>query len=141
MVKCAIDKKSHLVILSRDNDYGQDIEKEPHLNDHLRQEFSERVSKKRKVRLCRTITEALGYLNVKVTPEEREQESKEYKLDKSLVAADAVRPEVRWAEVRKWLIDEPGSSPIADALRKLQIGNIVLYDEPTGGKPEEDWLK
>lgn len=56
MVHCATTQKAELVIVSRDSDYGALFDGKAYVNDHLKQEFSERVSKKRKLllytRLC-----------------------------------------------------------------------------------------
>lgn len=46
MVHCAIERKAGLVIVTRDSDYGITIDSRSFINDHLRQEFSERVSRR-----------------------------------------------------------------------------------------------
>ena len=75
MVACAIKHKAELVILTRDSDYGREVDSTFYLNDHLRQEFSERVSKKRRVYLCKSIAVALRHFGVKVTKEEEAEEA------------------------------------------------------------------
>src|SRR6202035_1447324 len=70
MIECANAESAGLVIVSRDFDYGVDFEGKHYLNEHLRQEFSDRVSKKRKVVLCRLLSEALKYFNIPVTAAE-----------------------------------------------------------------------
>jgi len=67
MIYCAAARKADLVIISRDADYGVAIDKRCHLNDHLRQEFRERVSSRRKVILFNRLTEGLKYFNVNVS--------------------------------------------------------------------------
>jgi PIN domain len=76
MIDCAIVHKAELVIVSRDSDYGITIDGASLINDHLAQEFSERVSKKRKVTLFTKLSDALKLLRVHVTSQE-EQEEKE----------------------------------------------------------------
>lgn len=74
MIACAIARKAELVIVSRDSDYGITIDGTSLINDHLAQEFSERVSKKRKVTLLYKLSDALKLLSVHVTPQEEQEE-------------------------------------------------------------------
>jgi hypothetical protein len=67
MIYCAAVRKAELVIISRDADYGVAIDNKCHLNDHLRQEFKERVSSRRKVLLFDRLTEGLKYFKVNVS--------------------------------------------------------------------------
>ena len=75
MVHCAQERKAGLVIVTRDSDYGLTIGKESYVNDALRQEFSERVSQKRHLRLYSRLSDALKLFNVEVTAQEEESES------------------------------------------------------------------
>jgi hypothetical protein len=75
MVYCAIQKKAGLVIVTRDSDYGVTIGNESYINDHLRQEFSERVSRKRSLRLYARLSDALKLFNVRVTEQGEASES------------------------------------------------------------------
>jgi hypothetical protein len=74
MIDCAIRKGAELVIVSRDADYGLSIEKRAFLNDHLRHEFYERVSAKRKVLLYTLLSDALDHFKVPVTQQEKKEE-------------------------------------------------------------------
>ncbi|MBX7134175.1 MAG: PIN domain-containing protein [Fimbriimonadaceae bacterium] len=76
MVHCAKSQNAELVIVSRDSDFGAVIDGVAYINDHLKQEFAERVSKKRKVLLYHKLSDALKHFDVKVTKaEEQEEES------------------------------------------------------------------
>jgi hypothetical protein len=75
MVHCAILRKAGLVIVTRDSDYGVTAGSECFVNDALRQEFSERVSRKRKLLLYSRLSDALRFFEVPVTDEEEESES------------------------------------------------------------------
>jgi len=75
MVHCARERTAGLVIVTRDSDYGVTLDKESYINDALRQEFSERVSRKRSLRLCSRLSDALKLFNVKVTAQEEATES------------------------------------------------------------------
>ena len=75
MLRCAIDQKAELVIVTRDTDYGAIIEGESYINDHLKQEFHERVNKQRKLVLTSRLTEALKHFKIRVTPREVQAEA------------------------------------------------------------------
>ncbi len=74
MIDCATERGAELVIVTRDTDYGCDFEGQTLPNDHLAQEFSERVSRKRKIILCRRLSDALKHFEVAVTAEEEAEE-------------------------------------------------------------------
>lgn len=74
MIHCAVAKKAELVIVSRDSDYGVTYENKSYINDHLKQEFSERVSRKREILLYGKLSEALKHFAVPVTVDEEKEE-------------------------------------------------------------------
>lgn len=74
MIECAISQNAELVIVSRDSDYGIVFENKGYPNDHLQQEFRERVSRKRKLLLYHKVSEALQHFQVTVTEKERQEE-------------------------------------------------------------------
>lgn len=74
MIECANSQKAELVIVSRDSDYGISFDNKTFLNDHLRQEFSERVNKQRKILLYTRLADALKHFKVKVSEGEVEAE-------------------------------------------------------------------
>jgi hypothetical protein len=76
MVYSASKQQAGLVIVSRDADYGITIENKSYINDHLRHEFSDRVSRKRTLVLYTSLSEALKAFDVAV-PEKEEQLEKE----------------------------------------------------------------
>ena len=74
MIRCATEQNAELVIVTRDSDYGLSFENRSYVNDHLRQEFSERVSKKRKILLYVKLSDALKHFEVPISREEEEAE-------------------------------------------------------------------
>lgn len=74
MVKCAAERKADLVVVSRDSDYGVTLDGISYPNDHLRQEFSERVSQKKKLMLYSRLTDALKHFEIKITKQEEQAE-------------------------------------------------------------------
>ena len=74
IVSCAVRENAHIVIVSRDTDYGINVDKTVCLNDWLQQEFRERVSAQRKITLTRRLSEGLQLANVNVTEREEKAE-------------------------------------------------------------------
>ena len=75
MVECTVRRKAGLIIVSRDSDYGATVDGVSYINDHLRQEFSERVSRKRKLILYSRLSDALKLFKVDVSVQEEESEN------------------------------------------------------------------
>jgi hypothetical protein len=91
MVHCAKQQKAELVIVTRDTDFGAIIDGESYLNDHLKQEFQERVSKRRKIVLCSRLTEALMYFGRRVTQKEVQAEAEVMRASDKESDTDAAR--------------------------------------------------
>ena len=75
MVDCATRRKAGLVIVSRDSDYGATIDGVSYINDHLRQEFSERISRKRTLLLYSRLSDALKLFKIEVSAQEEQSEN------------------------------------------------------------------
>lgn len=91
MIECALKNKAELVIVSRDTDYGIYFEDKAYINDHLRQEFSERVSKKRKVLLYTKLSTALKHFDIPVTVQEEQEEEQIIQSHKALSESASVK--------------------------------------------------
>jgi hypothetical protein len=76
IVQCAMDSGKHIVIVTRDKDYGPIYKGNSFLNDWLRQEFSERVSRTRKIILTDKLSMALRMVHAAVTKEMEEEEDR-----------------------------------------------------------------
>ncbi len=76
IVKCSIDSGKHIVIVTRDTDYGAIYDGKSYLNDWLKQEFSERVSKKRKIILTDKLSHGLKIVHAAVTKEMEAEEER-----------------------------------------------------------------
>ena len=74
IVKCSVDTGKHVVIVTRDTDYGVIHEGASYLNDWLKQEFGERVSKKRKIILTDKLSQGLKLVHAAVTREMEQEE-------------------------------------------------------------------
>jgi hypothetical protein len=76
IVRCAVDEKARIVIVSRDSDYGLSHKKDKSLNAWLRQEFRDRVGRRKIVltdRLAVAYREAGITFSSKEAEEERDQ--------------------------------------------------------------------
>jgi hypothetical protein len=125
IVEVAAACQSEIHIVSRDADYGITFEGRSYLNDHLWQEFKERVSKKRTIFLHSTLSEALKHFNVPVSQAEEKEET-EVLQTKAPLAPDS--PE--WmSQLAKWF-REPSA---IDAAKPL-IDQVLQYTEPNPHK-------
>lgn len=67
IIDCASRQTADVLIVSRDGDYGVNRDGKGHINDWLREEFKDRVSKKATIRLTPFLSEALKEFNVPVS--------------------------------------------------------------------------
>lgn len=75
IVACANKKPGHhVLVVSRDGDYGVRYGNDAIINDWLSREFKERVSRKRRVELTTKLTVALKRLDEAVSPEDIQAE-------------------------------------------------------------------
>jgi hypothetical protein len=120
IVRCAEESGKHIIVVSRDSDYGASFQGTPVLNDWLRQEFSERVSQKRKLLLTDRLTEAFRRVAIPVTEKEVQQEKALLEQNKapSLLQPLAVRmkavlspEEYAVMEVAAGLVDDTPKNP------------------------------
>lgn len=98
MIECALRNNGELVIVSRDADYGTVFEDKAYVNDHLKQEFGERVSTKRKLLLYTKLSDALKHFQIPVT---RAEEEEEEHIIQAVPKADVLRSEVSVEEFFK----------------------------------------
>jgi len=94
MVHCASEKKADLVIVSRDSDYGASFENRAYINDHLRQEFSERVGRRRKLILHSRLSDAFKFFEIAVSPQEEKAETELVSNALALRASDTPIPSI-----------------------------------------------
>ena len=76
IIRCSVESGKHVVIVTRDTDYGAIHDGKSYLNDWLKQEFSERVSKKRKIILTDKLSAGLKVVHASVTREMEEEEER-----------------------------------------------------------------
>lgn len=78
IIRCAqkCTDNSNIVIVSRDGDFGGQLDGSSFLNDWLEREFKDRVSQKRKIRLTAKLSDALRLLAEVVDAADEEAEEK-----------------------------------------------------------------
>ncbi|WP_459940459.1 PIN domain-containing protein [Deferrisoma palaeochoriense] len=80
MIHIAKEKNVDIWIVSRDSDYGVTFKSRGFINDWLRQEFKERVNKRRNIILCPMLSQALKEFEIPVTIEEEKEEERVVEL-------------------------------------------------------------
>ncbi|NTV26489.1 MAG: DUF4935 domain-containing protein [Chlorobiaceae bacterium] len=77
IVYCGQNLSGKIIIVSRDSDYGVSVDGKTYLNDHLVQEYKERVGPKRVIELTDKLSVALKELKIAVTKEEIKAEAEQ----------------------------------------------------------------
>ncbi len=74
LIEVANATGEHIVVVTRDSDYGAEVDDRMYVNDWLIQEFRDRVSRKRQLIVHTRLSAALKLLAVKVTREAEQEE-------------------------------------------------------------------
>lgn len=74
IIRCAQNSGKHIIIVTRDSDFGCVYDNDSHLNDWLKQEFKQRISQKRKIILTDKLHKAFQLVKIPVTKEMIEEE-------------------------------------------------------------------
>jgi len=80
IIKIAEITKKHIIIVTRDTDFGAIHENESYLNDWLKQEFRQRISQQRKLILTDKLSKAFKLVEISVTKEMIEEEENVIKV-------------------------------------------------------------
>jgi len=118
IVYCADKQDAEIHIVSRDSDYGVVFEDTAFLNDHLLQEFKDRVSRKRKIMLHTRLSEALKHFEIPVTP--KEEKAEQALIDPSADVLSEMSDE-DWAELMEYL-EQAGPAGAASPKTSLSSG-------------------
>jgi hypothetical protein len=74
IIDCASRTDKHIILVTRDNDFGINYGENSFLNDWLQIEFKERISRRRKIILTDKLSRAFKLVQIPVTPEMIEEE-------------------------------------------------------------------
>lgn len=80
IITCAKRTNKHIILVSRDSDFGCTYDKYSYLDDWLQQEFKQRINRKRKIILTDKLSRAFQLVKIPVTKEMIEEENKVIKL-------------------------------------------------------------
>jgi hypothetical protein len=75
LIHCAGKTDKHIIIVTRDTDYGLNYSGELILNDWLAQEFKQRISQKRRIEITDRLTQAFKKISISVTKKEEQEEN------------------------------------------------------------------
>ncbi len=90
IIRCAMNLKASVVIVSRDSDYGVALQDKPTMNDWLDEEFQRRVGGGKTIELTDRLSEGLGKAGVKVAKKAKAGEAQ---------MIEARKPTVTWRDV------------------------------------------
>jgi hypothetical protein len=82
IIECSIKSSKDVIIVTRDTDFGTIFNNKSYLNDWLRQEFSERVGRKRRIILTDKLSHAFKLVDIPVTKAMEEEENKLIEFEK-----------------------------------------------------------
>ena len=81
IIHCGKTLPGKIIIVSRDGDYGLHVDGKSFLNDHLLQEYKERVGSKKVILLTDRLSVALKELDVPITSSEKKAEEQQIESD------------------------------------------------------------
>ena len=142
IIRCAGEENADVVVVSRDSDYGIVFGDSSYINDWLLQEFRDRVSKRRSVRLTTRLAEGLKVAGIRVTKKQQEAEEKFLRSAFDAVAANAAARQASVAPVQASIIAAtnvllPRSRPtfstaLFEAIERLQQTEVDTADSDEG---------
>ncbi len=99
IVDVAKTSGQNILLVSRDSDYGVELDGKTYVNDWLLQEFRDRVSKKRQCRIFNRLAPAYKVAGISVTRDAERQEEEELERKRSL------EPRLTWPEIggKNWV--------------------------------------
>jgi hypothetical protein len=130
MIHCAMENSAELVIVSRDSDYGLTFDNKAYINDHLKQEFSERVSQKRALLLYHRLSDALKHFEVPVSQQEVDAETEIVASSPESRAATAARAAGMAELLEQYQLIAGANVPegLAEQLNRIQFPSISMSD-------------
>lgn len=91
IIRCAEESGKHIILVTRDTDFGSIYDGESYLNDWLSQEFKQRVSRKRKLILTDKLSTAFKAVQIPVSKEMIEEERNVIDISSHQYALNAYR--------------------------------------------------
>lgn len=107
VIYCAQNSSKDIIIVTRDTDFGAIIKGESYLNDWLRLEFKERVSRKRNIFLTDKLASAFKAIKLPVSKAMVEEEAKILEIQKEESSSRELKE--KWKDLAKLLNVEEGN--------------------------------
>jgi len=122
ILKCAEDTGKHIIIVTRDSDFGCNYDDESYLNDWLKQEFKQRISRQRKLILTDKLSKAFQLVEIPVTQEMIKEEQKVINLSLNKYNTH------QWQESIKNIQENLKLDHLQETMRKIRLdfGKIDL---------------
>jgi predicted nucleic acid-binding protein len=108
IIKCAETSGKHIIIVTRDKDFGAIYDNNSYLNDWLRQEFRQRISQQRKLILTDKLAYAFKLVQIPVTEEMEEEENKVIEFSNTQYESKILQELAR--KLRALHIDDPNET-------------------------------
>ena len=152
IIHCSQNLKGRIYIVTRDSDYGCELNGKYYLNDHLKAEFRNRVGNKSIV-FTKRLSDALKALEVKVSKEEKKAEDialatsnlkSNLSPESTVFRQTEIGSIIKNLEFKNWpetigINDNNIRSKIGDALKNSDYGKL-LSDEVTKLLEENKYL-
>jgi hypothetical protein len=105
IIDCATRHNADVIIVSRDNDYGQFIQDNSFINDWLSIEFKERVKRKRKIILTNKLSYAFKeVISKQSVTKKMEKAEEEIIIGSQIEKSDSIKSTIE--EVRQYTLEE-----------------------------------
>lgn len=117
IITCALETGKHIILVTRDNDFGCTYEKEPYLNDWLLQEFKQRTSRQRKIILTDKLSKAFQLVKIPVTQEMIEEENKVINLSLENYSNSRLFESINNINTTDWMLSIKKTQEIMDKLK------------------------
>lgn len=117
IITCALETGKHIILVTRDNDFGCTYEKESYLNDWLLQEFKQRTSRQRKIILTDKLSKAFQLVKIPVTQEMIEEENKVINLSLENYSNSRLFESINNINTTDWMLSIKRTQEIMDKLK------------------------
>jgi hypothetical protein len=125
IINCSKRTGKHIIIVTRDTDFGAIYEGESYMNDWLSQEFKERVSKRRKLIITDKLSMAFKLVDIEVTQEMIEEEENVINLSLVDYQFKTVQEAIKRINENLRMVDIQGAiNRMQDGLKSLDYYNF-----------------
>ena len=121
IINCAEVTGKHIIIVTRDSDFGCNYDDDSILNDWLKQEFKQRISQKRKIVLTDKLSHAFQLVEIPVTTEMIEEEENVINISMRYYNTHSIQ------EAIKRIQENMKLNELQETMRRIQL-NLGGFD-------------